>query len=69
MLTKIHENSLTFTKGRRKKKPNESVIMIIPRRTPPLFLRTVMAIRYFFCDFFLINWIIQVCLETHFGYV
>ena len=53
-----------------KKKPIESVIMIIPRRTPPpSFLRTVIALGYFFLRRFLINWVIQVCLETHFGYV
>ena len=59
----------TLGKGRRRKKIIESVIMIIPRRTPPpSFLKNVIALRFFFATFF-INWMIQVCLETHFGYV
>ena len=36
---------------------------------PPSFLITVIALRFFFCDVFFINWVIQVCLEIHFGYV
>ena len=42
------------------KKPIESVIMIIPCQTPPLFLRTAIALRCFFLQLFLINWVIQV---------
>ena len=36
------------------KKSIESVIMIIPRRTPPppLVLKTVIALRFFFCEVF-----------------
>ena len=42
--------------GKASKKQNiESVIMIIPRRTPPSFLRTVIALGYFFLRRFLIN--------------
>ena len=52
------------------KKPIESVIMIIPHRTPPpLFFENCDRLRFFFCDVFLINWVIQVCPETRFGYV
>ena len=54
------------------KKTIESVIMIIPRRTPPpSFLRTEIALGFFFWGWgrFLINWVIQVCIETHFRYV
>ena len=36
---------------------------------PPSFLRTVIALGYYFLWRCLINWLIQVCLETHFGYV
>ena len=34
------------------KQPIESVIMIIPCWTPPLFLRTVIALGYLFRDIF-----------------
>ena len=44
-----------------KKNTIESVIMIIPCWTPPP--------SFFFATFFFINWVIQVRLETHFGYV
>ena len=47
------------SKGRGKIKPIESVIRIILRRPPPFFLRTVIALGYFFSwHFFLINWVI-----------
>ena len=43
-------------KERLKKKNIESVIMIIPRRTPPpSFLRTVIALGYLFLQRVLIN--------------
>ena len=35
-----------------KRKPIESLIMIIPCRTPPSFLRSVMALSSYFCDIF-----------------
>ena len=49
----------------------ESVIMIIPCRTPPtpLFFENCDHLRLFFLRCFLIIWIIQVCLETHFWFV
>ena len=59
-----------------KKKPIESVIMIIPRRTPPpSFLKTVIALRFFFLPdvFWLIGWFRYVLkhilgmFETNFG--
>ena len=53
----------------------ESVIMIIPRCTPPFFWRTVIALGYFFALFFN-NWVIRyvmklilVMFQTNFGYV
>ena len=51
------------------KKNIESVIMIIPRRTPPLFFENCDRLRFFVGDVFFINWVIQVCLEKHFWYV
>ena len=45
--------------GKASKKTIESVIMIIPHRTPPLplFLKTVIALRFLFCDvFWFIGW-------------
>ena len=60
-----------------KRKPFESVIMIIPRRTPPpLFFKTAIALGHIFLRCFLMNWIIGyvlklilVMFETNFGYV
>ena len=43
-----------FKLGKASKKNIESVIMIIPCRTPPLFLRTVIALGFFFATFFLL---------------
>ena len=36
---------------------------------PPSFFKTVIASGYFFSRRYFINWVIQECLETHFGYV
>ena len=48
------DNFMNMSKERLNKKTIESVIMIIPRRTPtPSFLRTVIALGYFFCIVFL----------------
>ena len=63
-------HTMHFTFGKALKKPIESVIMIIPCQTPPLSsLKTVIALRFFFPQHFLINWVFLVCLETHVGYV
>ena len=60
------------------KKAIESVIMIIPRRIPPpSFLKTVIALGFFFLHiFFFINWVtryvlkqILVLFKASFGYV
>ena len=57
------------------KKTIESVILIIPRLTPSSFLRTVIALGYFFV-LFLSNWVIRyvlkqiwVMFKTNFDYV
>ena len=55
----------------------ESVIMIIPRRTPPLFFENCDCLTlFFFAHFFFINLVIRygltlilVMFETNFGYV
>ena len=52
-----------------KKKHVESVITIIACQTPsPFFVEKCDRLR-FFLDVFLVNWAIQVCLETHFKFI